>query len=139
MVVKRSSVSFWIVSSTIILLLLVKIRWSADVLVMNCERDGFVARQRSVLELVSEDGDDAAPGRPHRTRDHQRACAGGVQAIGAERACVTRQRENGAEAKLRIAVSAEDARDDAADRRSDRIAPRLHSGRWPFAVIAVRF
>src|SRR5689334_20453048 len=104
MVVRRSSVSFWIVSSTIILVLLFKIRWSTNVLVMNRDRDDLVARERALLELVSKDGDDAAPRRAHRTRDDERAGACSVDAVGAERTCVAGQRENGAEAKLRIVV-----------------------------------
>src|SRR5260221_4620493 len=137
MVVRRSSVSFWIVSSTIILVLLFKIRWSANVLVMNRDRGDLVAWQESLLELVSKNGDDAAPGRTHRTGDDQRAGACSIEALSAERATVAGQRENGAEAKLWIAVSPEDARNHAPNRRSDRVAPRLHSGGRPLAVVAV--
>src|SRR6266542_552901 len=137
MVVRRSSVSFWIVSSTIILVLLFKIRWSTNVLVMNRDRDDLVARQGPLLELVSKNGDDAAPGGAHRTGDDERASARSIEALGAERATVAGQREDGAEAKLRVAVPPEDARNHAPNRRSVRVAPRLHSGRRPFAVIAV--
>src|SRR5260221_14212444 len=137
MVVRRSSVSFWIVSSTIILVLLFKIRWSTNVLVMNRDRGDLVARQRSLLELVSKNGHDAAPGWAHRTGDDERAGARSIEALGAERATVAGQREDGAEAKLWIAVSPEDARNHAPNRRSDRVAPRLHSGGRPLAVIAV--
>src|SRR5260370_25140941 len=128
MVVRRSSVSFWIVSSTIILVLLFKIRWSTNVLVMNRDRRDLVVRQRSLLELVSKNGDHAAPRRTHRTSNDQRAGACGIEALGAERATVAGQRENGAEAKLWIAVSPEDARNHAPNRRSDRVTPTLHSG-----------
>src|SRR6266704_2441609 len=137
MVVRRSSVSFWIVSSTIILVLLFKIRWSTNVLVMDRDRDDLVARQRSLLELVSKNGDHAAPSRAHRTGDDERADARSIEALGAERATVAGQREDGAEAKLGIAVSPENARDHAPNRWSDRVAPRLHSGGRPLAVVAV--
>src|SRR5260370_29410259 len=137
MVVRRSSVSFWIVSSTIILVLLFKIRWSTNVLVMNCDRGDLVAREWSLLELVSKNGDDAAPRRAHRTGDDEGAGARSIEALGAERATVAGQRENGAEAKLWVAVSPDDARNHAPNRRSDRVAPRLHSGGRPLAVVAV--
>src|SRR5260370_20342538 len=137
MVVRRSSVSFWIVSSTIILVLLFKIRWSTNVLVMNCDRGDLVGREWSLLELVSKNGDDAAPRRAHRTGDDEGAGARSIEAIGAEQSTVAGQREDGAEAKLWIAVSPEDARNHAPNRRSDRVTPRLHSGGRPLAVIAV--
>src|SRR5438876_12334776 len=105
MVVRRNSVSFWIVSSTIILVLLFQIGWSTNVLVMTCDRGDLVARQGSLLELVSKNGDDAAPRRAHRTGDDQRAGARCIEALGAERAPVAGQREDGAEAKLGIGVS----------------------------------
>ena len=60
-----------------------------------------------------------------------------IEPIGTERFCITGQREYAAEAKLGIAVAAEDARDHAPDGWPDRVGPCLHPRRWPLAVVAV--
>src|SRR5262245_36601061 len=130
-----NSVSFWIVSSMVMIFLLVKVARTAHELVRRGARCYGRSRWGGAGETALEDAFDAAAVWCTGAGDSESPKAGGVHALGAVLLSAAKDAERRAVAHLRVGIPSERAANDFFDVGPELGGPAEHALWRPAAVV----